>query len=211
MNSNLRSALVLSLAIAVAGCGAGGDNQGLEFAPNMYHSVPYEPLTQITDEGAGEAAQFLGNTADGHGEYYNSNPLNPNRMTMRVPPSNTVPRSKKGYLPYRMHKDSLQLAARTLVSPFDSANVQAILKDGEVLYDRFCEHCHGSKGQADGLVAEKYPGVANLTGMAYQNITPGHVFHVITHGKGLMGAHGSQMSPEDRWKISHYVKKLQNQ
>ncbi|MCG8387444.1 MAG: cytochrome c [Cytophagales bacterium] len=211
MNSNLRSALVLSLAIAVAGCGAGGDNQGLEFAPNMYHSVPYEPLTQITDEGAGEAAQFLSNTADGHGEYYNSNPLNPNRMTMRVPPANTVPRSKKGYLPYRMHKDSLQLAARTLVSPFDSANVQAILKDGEALYDRFCEHCHGSKGQADGLVAEKYPGVANLTGMAYQNITPGHVFHVITHGKGLMGAHGSQISPEDRWKISHYVKKLQNQ
>ena len=191
--------------------GAGGDNQGLEFAPNMYHSVPYEPLTQITDEGAGEAAQFLSNTADGHGEYYNSNPLNPNRMTMRVPPANTVPRSKKGYLPYRMHKDSLQLAARTLVSPFDSANVQAILKDGEALYDRFCEHCHGSKGQADGLVAEKYPGVANLTGMAYQNITPGHVFHVITHGKGLMGAHGSQISPEDRWKISHYVKKLQNQ
>ncbi len=211
MNSNLRSALVLSLAIAVAGCGAGGDNQGLEFAPNMYHSVPYEPLTQITDEGAGEAAQFLSNTADGHGEYYNSNPLNPNRMTMRVPPANTVPRSKEGYLPYRMHKDSLQLAARTLVSPFDSANVQAILKDGEALYDRFCEHCHGSKGQADGLVAEKYPGVANLTGMAYQNITPGHVFHVITHGKGLMGAHGSQISPEDRWKISHYVKKLQNQ
>lgn len=211
MNSNLRSALVLSLAIAVAGCGAGGDNQGLEFAPNMYHSVPYEPLTQITDEEAGEAAQFLSNTADGHGEYYNSNPLNPNRMTMRVPPANTVPRSKEGYLPYRMHKDSLQLAARTLVSPFDSANVQAILKDGEALYDRFCEHCHGSKGQADGLVAEKYPGVANLTGMAYQNITPGHVFHVITHGKGLMGAHGSQISPEDRWKISHYVKKLQNQ
>ena len=211
MNSNLRSALVLSLAIAVAGCGAGGDNQGLEFAPNMYHSVPYEPLTQITDEGAGEAAQFLSNTADGHGEYYNSNPLNPNRMTMRVPPANTVPRSKKGYLPYRMHKDSLQLAARTLVSPFDSANVQAILKDGEALYDRFFFHFHGSKGQADGLVAEKYPGVANLTGMAYQNITPGHVFHVITHGKGLMGAHGSQISPEDRWKISHYVKKLQNQ
>ena len=211
MNSNLRSALVLSLAIAVAGCGAGGDNQGLEFAPNMYHSVPYEPLTQITDEGAGEAAQFLGNTSDGHGEYYNSNPHNPNRMTMRVPPANTVPRSKKGYLPYRIHKDSLELAARTLTSPFDSANVQAILKDGEVLYDRFCEHCHGSKGQADGLVAEKYPGVANLTGLAYQNITPGHVFHVITHGKGLMGAHGSQISPEDRWKISHYVKKLQNQ
>ncbi len=211
MNSHLRSAMVFALVIILAGCGAGGDNQGLEYAPNMYHSVPYEPLSQITEEGAGEAAQFLSDTEDGHGEYYNSNPLNPNRMTMRVPPANTVPRSKGGYLPYRIPKDSLDLAARILTSPFDSVEVQAILKDGEVLYDRFCEHCHGAKGQADGLVAEKYPGVANLTGLAYQNITPGHIFHVITHGKGLMGAHGSQMSPEERWKIAHYVKKLQNQ
>ncbi|MBK8291183.1 MAG: hypothetical protein IPK96_09775 [Flammeovirgaceae bacterium] len=37
----------------LAGCKAGGDNQGLEYAPNMYHSVAYEPLTQITDEDAG--------------------------------------------------------------------------------------------------------------------------------------------------------------
>lgn len=211
MNRTIRISIAAFALLALWSCGAGGDNQGLEYAPNMYHSVPYEPLTQITDESAGEAAQFLNNPEDGHGEYYNSNPLNPNRMTMRVPPANTVPRSKGGFLPYRLHKDSLELAARTLKSPFDSLSMEVAIKDGKALYDRFCEHCHGSKGQADGLVAEKYPGVANLTGLAYQNITPGHIFHVITNGKGLMGAHGSQISPEDRWKISHYVKKLQNQ
>ena len=216
MNQRIK---ILWVAVVVAflwSCGAGGDNQGYEYAPNMYHTVPYEPLTQITDESAGEAAQFLNNTEDGHGEYYNSNPLNPNRMNMRVPPANTVRRSEGGYLPYRIPKDSLVYAAKYVISPFDttkidSTQMEVVLKDGKVLYDRFCEHCHGSKGQADGLVAEKYPGVANLTGMAYQNITPGHIFHVITNGKGLMGAHGSQISAEDRWKISHYVKKLQNQ
>ncbi len=211
MNDYLKVLSALAVSAILTGCGAGGDNQGLEYAPNMYHSVPYEPLSQITDESAGEAAQLLADTEDGHGEYYNSNPLNPNRMTMRTPPANTVPRSAGGYLPYRLHKDSLELAARTLMSPFDSASMEVALNDGKLLYDRFCEHCHGSKGQADGLVAEKYPGVANLTGLAYQNITPGHIFHVITNGKGLMGAHGSQISAEDRWKISHYVKKLQNQ
>jgi hypothetical protein len=38
------SALAISI---LAGCKAGGENQGLEYAPQMYHSVAYEPLTQI--------------------------------------------------------------------------------------------------------------------------------------------------------------------
>ena len=33
---------------AFTSCGAGGDNQGVEYAPNMYHSVAYEPYSQIT-------------------------------------------------------------------------------------------------------------------------------------------------------------------
>lgn len=201
--------LAASIGLAVISCGAGGDNQGLEYAPNMYHSVPYEPLSQITDKDAGEAAQWFNDTQDGHGEYYNSNPLNTSSMTMREPAPNTVPRNKQGYLPYRIPKDSLEMAAKILVSPIDSAMSEAALKDGKVLYYRYCEHCHGAKGEGDGLVAEKYPGVANLKGVAYQNITEGHIFHVITWGKGLMGAHGSQVSPEDRWKIAKFVKSIQ--
>ena len=209
----IKFASFLTLGAFLVGCGAGGDNQGLEYAPNMYHSVPYEPLTQITDKEAGEAAQFLNNTSDGHGEYYNSNPYNPNKMNMRIPPANTVRRTSGGYLPYRIHKDSLEYAANTLVSPL-TGDSEAILKDGKVLYDRFCQHCHGDKGAGDGLVAGTedevvFAGIANLTGAAYKNITEGHIFHVITKGKGLMGAHGSQISPEERWKIARYVKKLQ--
>ncbi|MEQ8926639.1 MAG: cytochrome c [Fulvivirga sp.] len=200
--------LSLTLAVILISCGAGGDNQGLEYAPNMYHSVPYEPLSQITDEDAGEATQFLNNTRDGHGEYYNSNPLNAHGMTMRTPAPNTVPRKKDGFLPYRIPKDSLEIAAE-IESPIDSTMAEAAIKDGKALYGRYCEHCHGSKGEADGLVAEKYPGVANLQGVAYKNITEGHIFHVITWGKGLMGAHGSQVSPEDRWKIAKFVKSIQ--
>ena len=36
----------------------------------------------------------------------------------------------------------------------------------------------------------------------------GHIFHVITKGKGRMGAHGSQIPAESRWKIVHYVKQV---
>ncbi|MEJ2005485.1 MAG: cytochrome c [Cyclobacteriaceae bacterium] len=205
----LHTVLALIGGILITGCGAGGNDQGLEYAPNMYHSVPYEPLTQITDKGDGTATEFLRSNDDGHGEYYNSNPLNPHSMTMRVPPANTVPRTK--YLPYWIPKDSLALAASVMENPLPDN--EAILDDGQVLYERFCDHCHGAKGlgAAEGSVGEVFAGVPSYTSAAVKNVSGGHIFHVITHGKGRMGAHGSQISVEDRWKIVRYVQTLQNQ
>jgi mono/diheme cytochrome c family protein len=210
----------LSAAVILASCGAGGDNPGLEYAPNMYHSVAYEPYTQITDTDAGSWLTSI-EYPDGHAEFYNSNNYNAHRMNMREPAPNTVSRNKHGWLPYRLGKDSLAFAA-SLKNPLDSS--AAMIADGKALYDMYCDHCHGAKGTGDGKVGaggikvtvngeEKeraiYAGVANLTGDALKNISEGHIFHVITHGKGLMWAHGSQISPEDRWKIAKYVKTLQ--
>jgi len=218
--THLKIASVFAVGVILTSCGAGGENQGLEYAPNMYHSVPYEPLSQIVDEDAGNAAELLAENSDGHGEYYNSNPLNPNRMTMRVPPANSVPRSKEGFTPYRIPKDSLEYAARVMKNPLKGDNA-ALLAEGNELYARFCNHCHGPKGEGNGPVGSPpaddpngvppFAGIANLQGAAYKNITEGHIFHVISKGKGLMGAHASQISQEDRWKIAMYVKKLQNQ
>ena len=69
---NPKNALVAIAAVALLGC-AGGDNPGLEYAPNMYHSVAYEPLSQVTNEQAGAWANSLDN---GRGEYFNSNKYN---------------------------------------------------------------------------------------------------------------------------------------
>lgn len=192
-------------ALLLAGCKAGGDYQGLEYAPNMYHSVAYEPLTQITDEGYGVMVNSLDN---GRGEYYNTNKFNPFAMNMRLPAPNTVRRTTNGWLPYRGANDTTGLLlANKLINPL--AESPAILDQGKLLYEINCKHCHGAKGAGDGKVADKYPGVANLTGDAIKGVTEGHIFHVITYGKGLMGAHGSQVSEEDRWKIARYVKQLQ--
>ncbi|MBX2967146.1 MAG: cytochrome c [Cyclobacteriaceae bacterium] len=206
----------LVVATLLAGCRAGGDSPGLEYAPNMYHSVAYEPYTQITNLDAGRWLTSI-EYEDGHAEFYNSNNLNPFKMNMRMPPANTVSRNKLGLLPYRLHKDSLESASK-LVSPYEGS-VDAILADGKALYTMYCTHCHGAKGEGDGKVAtgvtvdgverSMYAGVANLKGDAYKDITEGYIFHVITVGKGLMAPHGSQISQEDRWKISHYVKALQ--
>jgi len=218
---------VLTAAVLLTACGAGGNNQGREYAPNMYHSVAYEPYTQITDPHAGAwvtSIEYPASTdlPEGHSEYFNSNRFNPYMMNMREPAPNTVPRNKNGWLPYRLGKDSLAYAAAHLKSPLDSS--AAIIGEGKVLYEVYCDHCHGPKGKGDGKVAaggvkvvvngetkerSTYNGVANLTSDALKGVSEGHIFHVITHGKGLMWAHGSQISPEDRWKIAKYVKTLQ--
>ena len=212
--------LALLTTVLLVSCGASGDSQGTEYAPNMYHSVPYDPYTQITDKDAGSWLTSI-DYPDGHAEFYNSNQWNPNAMNMRMPPANTVSRNQNGWLPYRIEKDDLVNAA-AVKNPLDSS--QAMIAGGKILYDIYCDHCHGSTGTGDGKVAAgvtveepgrgqvqkgTYNGVANLKGDALKNISEGHIFHVITHGKGLMWPHGSQISVEDRWKIAKYVKTIQ--
>ena len=196
--------LVFTLSLMLLSCSADKDNPGVEYAPNMYHSTPYEPLSQVTDKEIG--SWLDSNPDDNHGEFYNSNPYNPYGMTMRDPVPNTVKRSS--YLPYRIPKDSLELAA-LIKNPL--ATTEEVLKEGKVLYTRYCIHCHGEKGMGDGLVGIAYKGVIAFNSRAVKNKSEGNIFHVITHGKGRMWAHGSQVSIENRWKIVKYVQTLQKQ
>ncbi|NVJ85885.1 MAG: cytochrome c [Algoriphagus sp.] len=196
---------ILGVALAgsiLAGCRAGEDNPGLEYAPQMYHSVPYEPLSQIKDESQGS---WLSNREDEKGEFFNSNINNPHGMNMREPVAGTVPRNKNGMLPYRLQAFELEQAA-LVENPLTVDD--AIIKEGETLYTQYCSACHGKGGEGDGKVGEIIGGVANLKGGAYINLPEGHIFHVITKGKGRMGAHGSQITPENRWKIVSYVKQV---
>ena len=196
--------LVFTLSLMLLSCSADKDNPGVEYAPNMYHSTPYEPLSQVTDKENG--SWLDSNPDDNHGEFYNSNPYNPYGMTMRDPVPNTVKRSS--YLPYRIPKDSLELAA-LIKNPL--ATTEEVLKEGKVLYTQYCNHCHGEKGMGDGLVGIAYKGVTAYNSRAVKNRSEGEIFHVITHGKGRMWAHGSQVSIENRWKIVKYVQTLQKQ
>jgi mono/diheme cytochrome c family protein len=198
------SLAALSSAIILAGCSAQGDNPGVEYAPQMYHSVSYEPLSQITDENAGK---WLSNREDGKGEFYNSNIYNPNKQNVRLPAANTVRRDVP--LPYRVHKDSVDYAGRHVKSPIPAS--QEVLKEGQALYNRFCSQCHGNTGQGDGKVGMVFKGVPSYSVGRVAEVSEGHIFHVITYGRGRMGAHGSQLDINERWKIVRYVQTLQKQ
>ncbi len=158
-----------------------------EYAPNMYVSEAYEPVTVVDDS-----------TSDA----YNIMPYN-NGSNLRLPVAGTI---KRGAMPYHISKDSLEYANATLVSPIQPT--EQVLSEGQVLFNRFCSHCHGESGEGDGPVNEKLQGVANLKSATLKGVNAGHIFHVITYGKGRMLQHASQLEPLERWKISLYVKEV---
>ncbi|MCK5704675.1 MAG: cytochrome c [Cyclobacteriaceae bacterium] len=206
IKAKFHNILLIILGISLWSCKAKDEFQGLEYAPNMYHSVPYDGLSQITDEDQGK---WLSNREDGLGEYYNTNPNNPYYMNMREPVANTVKRSENGYLPYRIHKDSAEYAGRVLINPIDPTT--EILAEGKALYEVYCTTCHGEKGQGDGLVGKVFMGVPAYNLGRVKELPEGQIFHTITHGRGRMISHASQVSVDERWKITHYVRVLQNQ
>ena len=206
IKGNIYHILLIVLSIFLWSCKAKNDFPGLEFAPNMYHSVPYEGLSQIQNENEGK---WLSNREDGLGEFYNTNPNNPYMINMREPVANTVKRTENGYLPYRIHKDSAEYAGRVLKNPMDST--AEIVSEGKTLYAIYCTSCHGDTGQGDGLVGKVFLGVPPYNLGRVKELPEGQIFHTITHGRGRMMAHGSQVSVDERWKITRYVQVLQNQ
>ena len=175
--------LITIISVIAFSCGRGDNDTGLEFADNMYVSHPLDPMTKP------EGREF---------------PYNPDHksMAMITPVKGTIAR---GQMPYHIAKDSL-LAAALVKNPI--VLNEKIANDGAELYGRFCKHCHGEAGAGDGAVSKKFLGVAKLNAGQVAKKSEGHIFHVITHGKGKMGAHASQLSPDERWKIVHHVMSL---
>ncbi len=176
---------------ALASCGAGGNNPGVEYAPDMYESVPYEPYKQ-TDAST----------------------INANGANLRVPAANTLPRVNgvSSAMPiellpeYPIARDSFEYAGRILKNPIPLN--EKTLAEGKYLYTAYCTPCHGEKGDGQGSVGKIYGGVPNYKASYIVNQPSGHIFHVITMGKNRMYPHGSQILPVDRWKIVHYVNQL---
>lgn len=189
MKLKLNSVNVWIMASVVAstsmvGCTAGGNNPGLEYAPQMYISKAYEAYTQ-RDE-----MQY-----------------NPYGMTMRVPVNGTVARGQVGFFDYKEGYE----AAASWSNPV-AATRKNVLTDGKKLYNINCQHCHGATGKNDGGVikSNQYapPPWDGYSSDYIKNLPDGQAFHTITFGKGNMGSHAYALTPEERWKVLHYVRFL---
>ena len=168
--------------VGMTSCGSKDSNSpGIEYMPDMYRS----PSVEV----------------------YNSNSLYTDSVGSRKPVAGTMPR---GFMPYAYSNDTTGygLAGRELHNPIP--RTPAVLKEGEELFTKFCVHCHGATGQGDGPVAAKLPGAPPAYSGSLKKLPEGKIFHSITYGKGLMGSHASQLTQEERWKLVHYVQKLQH-
>ncbi len=157
------------------------NSPGFEFMPDMYRSPSVE--------------------------YYGTHVINGDTLdNAMLPASGSIAR---GFIPYVYPNtvEAYEQAGLYLKNPIVYS--EAIEKDGEDLYGKFCVHCHGTTGAGDGKVGAKLPGPPPAYNGALKNLPEGKIFHTITYGKGSMGPHQSLLTQEERWKLVYYVQKLQ--
>ncbi len=205
MKLNLKyiSAAVIGGALVMSSCTKSPDSPGYEYVPDMYRSQAIEAYVDyglVGDDERGEDVIARKNT-----------------ISARIPADGTIPfKATKEEaalnMPYPYALEQKEEAANNPLPEYFTEDIDGNIKEGKRLYNIFCKHCHGDKGQGDG-------GVVTVGGFnppspynaAYKDRTMGSVYHTITHGTGgAMGSHASQISKEDRWKIVMYVNTLQH-
>lgn len=166
--------------VAFASCDRNRNTTGWEYFDDMVQSPAYETYTPNP------------NFADG--------------KTMRNPVEGTIALGETPFLYEKTPEDRIR-AGKELVNPFE-VNEKNLARGKEV-FQIFCKDCHGEKGDGKGFLytSGKYPyPPANLLSDKMMKAPEGEIFHVVTLGFGVMPKHGSQIRPEDRWKVAMYVK-----
>ena len=192
---HINIAFVTLLAVITLGsCVRDKQSPGYEYMPDMYRSPAIEAYVDF-----GEIRDTL-------------RPELNLTMSARQPVAGTVPMSEMAMndMPYTIPNtpEGYELAGEVLKSPYPQTD--EIIERGTKIYADFCAQCHGGKGKGDGPVVTigGHPAPPAYDA-ALKDLPEGKMFHSITYGKGLMGAHASQLSKSDRWKVVAYVKTLQ--
>ncbi len=123
---------------------------------------------------------------------------------MRVPPDGTLP---KGFEKYPYTQDQGDLAGSKLQNSLP--RTAEVFARGQAMYDTYCIVCHGPKGQGDGYIIPKFTRPPSLVSDKVRDWSDGRIYHVISMGQNLMPSYASQVKPEDRWAIIHYLRAIQ--
>ena len=199
----------LAVAVAFSSCVKDENSYGYEYMPDMYRSPAQEAYVDY-----------------GEVRTWQSNDSIKNTPSAKLPPMGTVPFTGKNVdanyeLPYKRLPSKAMLTSHGIVSlEYNDGDYEASVSDinplpltesnvanGKTLYNRFCDHCHGEKGAGDGAVSNS--DYINPPADAFSK-PEGQMFYSITYGKGVMGAHASQINKKERWEIIQYLKVLNN-
>ena len=116
---------------------------------------------------------------------YKSFTANPNfadGKTLQLPPEGAIPRP----------------AAR------DSA------RPGALVYQIYCQPCHGGAGKGDGPVAMRgFPPPPSFLADHAVHLTDDQMFEIVSRGQKNMPSYAVQVPPQDRRSVIGYVRSLQ--
>jgi mono/diheme cytochrome c family protein len=178
--TNALAALLCGLAFA--GC-SGTDEPtlpGREYVKDMIDSVPYDSFAE--------------------------NPVLKDGKTLQAPAPGSIPRGWEPFDYGATPAEALRAGAE-LKNPLP--NTPANLERGDKVFHTVCFTCHGDAGKGDGPVAGRFPTPPSLLLDHAKGLPDGQIFHIITRGQGLMPPHYLNVRVEDRWKVVHYIRKLQ--
>ncbi len=177
------SIFILSLLFS---CDRDRNNPGYQYIPDMVYSQAYEADSE--------------------------NPVFNDSMTNLVPVAGSMPRDMVAFR-FDVTPENRLFAGQNLLAEAE-INMKFVF-EGKKLFTTFCKNCHGTLGKGTGFLNKsgKLPvQPADLTQERLVKASRGEIFHVLTTGYGLMGAHGAQIAEIDRWRIVEYVKvKIQKQ
>tara|TARA_B100001287_G_scaffold158053_1_gene132862 strand:- start:306 stop:983 length:678 start_codon:yes stop_codon:yes gene_type:complete len=195
--------IVLISLLVFSSCSKNPDSPGYEWVDDMYRSQAIEAYVDY-----GLVGDKVNDTLK-------------RTISARRPVKGTIPYSKNKSISatnmpfnYGPSEDERIRAGEEVYLPSHYYKTEVIKKsninEGKRLYNVFCAHCHGKKGNGDGKVITVggYP-AAPPAYNTLQDRKPGSIFHTITHGKNAMGPHGSQLNKDERWKVTMYVRTMQ--
>ncbi|MCT4624055.1 MAG: cytochrome c [Schleiferiaceae bacterium] len=138
-------------------------------------------------------------------ETYSADAQMPNGMSVMTPVEGTVSRGHQPYM-YENTNEGYEAARTGLQMPEKYASKE-VAKEYKDIYNKMCSHCHGTKGDGNGTLAEreKFLGIPGYDKARLPDVTPGSMYHVIMHGRNMMGSHASQLTEDERWGIVSYV------
>ena len=86
---------------------------------------------------------------------------------------------------------------------------EAVIRAGQLAYDRKCAVCHGKTGQGDGprgKMSKTFPG--DFSGSKFQSFSEGEMFYQTKFGRREMPAYEKKSSDTEIWSMVHYMRKL---
>jgi mono/diheme cytochrome c family protein len=113
---------------------------------------------------------------------FSANPNFDDGKTLQLPPEGTVPRQ----------------------------SAPARIRSGAMVYQTYCQPCHGGAGKGDGPVAMRgFPPPPSLLADHALQLTDDQIFEIVTRGQKNMPSYAVQTSPQDRRAAISHIRSLQ--